>query len=353
MSLFQIPRFLRMPACGIDISTDAVRIIDLVPHKDFFEVETHGYEIVPPGIVHKGSVQDPIALASLLRDIAQKYHITRAHVSLPEEQSFLVEMELPRVVGMDIKTAIELHLEEYIPISPSECVFDYIVVPSEKAGVITAIVSAFPEAIISQYVEAFRDTGISVKSFEPQSQAIARAIFPQKEMHAYMGVDIGKDVTNIFIAKSGLVHFSAILDFGGDHISASLAKHLNISREEAEQMKIEKGLLGGTDHAHIREGMNPVLQDLSERITRYMTFWNSRHGGENFVREVFLCGGGANLKGLSEYLRVSSGIPFSIANPWCNVAPFEVYTPPIVAEQAQGFVATIGLALRDEQETTL
>jgi type IV pilus assembly protein PilM len=353
MSLFQIPRYLRMPACGIDISTDVIRIIDLVPHKDFFEVGIHGEEPIPSGIVHKGSVQDPIALASLLRDIAQKYSLSRAHVSLPEEQSFLVEMELPRVVGMDIKTTIELHLEEYIPISPSESIFDYVVVPSEKAGMITVIVSAFPETIIGQYLEAFRDTGIQVKSFEPQSQAIARAIFPQTTTHAYMGVDIGKDVTNIFIAKSGTVYFSAMLDFGGDHISVSLAKHLNMSQEEAEQVKITQGLLGGTDNDRVRSGMSPVLKDLSERITRYVTFWNSRHGGENVVKEIYLCGGGANLKGLSEYLGAEVGGEFFVANPWRNVAAFDVYTPPIVYEKSQGFAATIGLALRDEMETAL
>lgn len=349
MSVFEAPEFLRMPAVGIDISTDAVRFIELKKHGGQRVVGRYDTIPVTAGIVQAGNVQDAVALSGIIATMARKYHLSMANIALPEEQAFLVQMEFPRVPMRDVRTAVELHLEEYVPIPPIEAVFDYTVVPSLNDETTAVAACVFPGKIVEQYLEVFRGTGITPKSFELQSHAMARAIFPNTNKGTYMGIDIGKDITNIFIMSDGVVEFSAILDMGGDHLSHEISRRMSISFEEADSLKTQFGLIGSSEHGNIRDAMLPVLNDLRERILRYFAFWQTKHSGLAAIERVYITGGGANLRGIAEYLGQGIRATMQVANPWANTLSFDQYTPPIPMHLAHGFTAAIGLALRDVQ----
>jgi len=60
-----------------------------------------------------------------------------------------------------------------------------------------------------------------------------------------------------------------------------------------------------------------------------------------------LCGGGANLKGLSELLALELKIPVEIGNPWVNILPEDQKeVSGLSTEKSLGYAAALGLALR-------
>jgi type IV pilus assembly protein PilM len=177
---------------------------------------------------------------------------------------------------------------------------------------------------------------------------MARSIIRRGDYGTYMIIDIGKMVTEICVKARGVVQFSASLDVGGDTLTRSIERAMNVSTEEAEALKIEHGLLAGTRSKNVHEALLPAVTDLRSKLMRHYGYWQTHHG-EKFggsIEHIYLSGGGANMKGLPEFLAYAVDVGVSVANPWVNVAPADVYIPPITATESLGYAAAIGLALR-------
>jgi len=275
-----------------------------------------------------------------------------ANISLPEEQAYLANMRIPRVPPEEVRGAIEFHLEEHVPISVMDAIFDYVVV--SEAGehhkdTMDVVVSVLPRVVVDEYLEIFHGTGITPTAFEFESQAMARAIIPRGDNGTFLVVDIGKMVTDIFVAAHGVVQFSASLDIGGHYLTQAVEKALKLTYDEADALKVKYGLVGGVKEEGLRDAIMPVMNDLRTRLLRHYGYWQTHHGekvGGN-IEAVYLTGGGANLKGITEYLALGLDVQVKVANPWVNVLSFDDYIPPITLHESHGFTAAIGLALRN------
>lgn len=351
MSLFSAPKFLAMPAIGLDISMDAIRFIELTHKGDKLVVSRFAGRQFPMGTVAEGRSGDKKKLQDVIGALAHEFKLGFANVSLPEEQAYLANMQVPRVSAGELRDAIELHLEEYVPISGPDAIFDYVIVGDggRRKDTIDVVVSVMPRAIIDEYLEIFHGTGVTPKAFELESQAMARSIIPRGDNGTFLVVDIGKMVTDIFVAAHGVVQFSASLDVGGHNFTQAIAKALGVTYEEAEALKGKHGLVGGGKDADLRSVLAPAVSDFRTRIMQHYMYWQTHHGekvGGN-IEAVYLTGGGANLKGIAEFLAMGVDVQVKIANPWVNVCSFEEYIPPLPMRQSHGFSAAIGLALRD------
>ena len=354
MSLFPVPRYLAMPAVGFDISDDAVRFMELVPRGNHFEVARYATRNFPLGVINEGHIRDKKKLQETIASLAKDFGLTFANVALPEEQAYLVNMKVPKVAPNALRGAIELHLEENVPISGAEAIFDFIVIgdPDRARDHIDVVVSVLPRLAVEEYLSIFHDTGIEPRAFEFESQAMARSIIPQGENGTVMVADVGKMVTEIFVVAHGVVQFSASLDVGGHFLTQSISRGMKVTYEEAEDLKIKHGILQNEQSKQVYESMEPVVQDLRMRFMRHYSYWQTHHGekvGGNIER-VYLTGGGANLKGLPEYIASQLDVPVEIANPWVNVASFDHYVPPLTQQESLGYAAAIGLALRNKDQ---
>ena len=352
MSLFSAPKFLAMPAIGLDISMDAIRFVEFDTKGGKLVVSRFASRHFPMGTIAEGRAGDKKKLQDVIGALAHEYKLGFANISLPEEQAYLVNMQVPRVPSAELRDAIELRLEEHVPISGSDAIFDYVVVGeagSRHKDVVDVVVSVMPKAIVDEYLEVFHGTGVTPKAFELESQAMARAIIPKGDNGTFLVVDIGKIMTDIFVVANGVVQFSASLDVGGHNFTQAIEKGKGVSYEEAEAMKVKTGLVGGGEELDLRPALSSVVSDFRSRLMRHYMYWQTHHGekiGGN-IEAVYITGGGANLKGIREYLAMSVDVQVKVANPWVNVRSFEEYIPPLTMQQSHGYTAAIGLALRD------
>jgi type IV pilus assembly protein PilM len=341
-----------MPAVGLDISADALRFMELEEKGGRLVVSRFASRNFPLGIISEGHVRDKKKLQEVITVLAHEHNLSFANISLPEEQAYLANMRIPHVPPAEVRGAIELHLEEHVPISALDAIFDYVVVGeagNHHRELMDVVVSVLPRAAVDEYLEIFHGTGITPTAFEFESQAMARAIIPRGDNGTFLVVDIGKMVTDIFVAAHGVVQFSASLDIGGHYLTQAIEKSLKVTYDEADALKIKYGLVGGVKEEGLRDAIMPVMNDLRSRLLRHYGYWQTHHGekvGGN-IEAVYLTGGGANLKGITEYLALGVDVQVKVANPWVNVTSFDDYIPPITLHESHGFTAAIGLALRN------
>ena len=125
-SHFPPPRFLTMPALGVHISESAIRAIQLERKNNNYEILYWNEIPLPTGSISLGEIKDEGVIVKALKDIKTKSGGKFAYISIPEEKSFLFEIEIPTDINVDIKQAIEFRLEENVPFPANELVFDYI-----------------------------------------------------------------------------------------------------------------------------------------------------------------------------------------------------------------------------------
>ena len=346
---FPTPSYLAMNSCALDISDKSIKYGELFATPLGLRLGRFGQEKVPPGIIVSGKIVNEDELVRILKDLAKREHLHFVRISLPEEQMYLFTIELPKIVGGDLHEAILLQLEEHIPLTALDTTFDYDII-SENDKTIFVEVLAIANATIESYVSIFKRSGLVPLSFELEAQAIARAVIPRNDPNPVMVVDFGEARTGASIAHNGRVFFTTTLDIGGVSLTNMIAKNFDVSFEEAEKMKRSYGLSSTTNSDDIFPAILNGISVLRDELNRHYSYWKT-HEDDGTKHEkldrIILCGGDANLTGLSSYLQASMMLKVENANAWVNITTMKSSVPDMSFEESFGYATVLGLALAD------
>jgi type IV pilus assembly protein PilM len=338
-----------MNSFALDISDKSIRYGELIATPAGLRLGRFGYEKIPPGIVVSGKIENEPELVRILRDLTRRLHLHFVRISLPEEQMYLFTIALPAVTAGDLREAILLQLEEHIPLKASDTTFDYEIV-SKTDQTIWVEVLAISNSTIESYLSIFEKSGLVPLSFELEAQAIARAVIPRDNPNPVMIVDFGEARTGASIAHDGRVFFTTTLDIGGITLTNMIAKNFSVSFEEAEKMKVSYGLGNTADTNDIFPAILNGISVLRDELNRHYIYWKT-HEDDGIKHEkldrIILCGGEANLTGLSTYLESSMMLKVENANVWVNVSDMKISVPDMSFEESFGYATVIGLALAD------
>lgn len=354
---FPPPEILRMTTLGIDISEDAVRYVGLKQTSFGKEVDCFGGVDIPKGVIKRGEVRKPEELAKIFKQIKEESGYEFIRSSLPDERSYLFQTTIPgNITPEEVRTTLEFKLEEYVPISAVDAVFDYTVSKTCKKnkedGEQTISVSVFSRKLIGGYLKSFEESGFTVFSLETDAQALLRSVVPEGDNTVYLVVNFGESRTNLSVVGGGLVCFTATLDIGGDDITEAIRKNLSISEKEAEKIKKEKGFSKNKANKDLFLSMVSAISALKDEIKKYISYWQSRLdscvGAGDEIEKIILCGTSASIFGLKEYLEESMKIPTRSADVWVNAFSLKDVTPPMHKDDSFAFATGIGIALRRE-----
>lgn len=379
-SFFPTPRFLSIPAVGIDISDQSVKYIELKVTKDGIVLSKYGKKDIEKGVVERGRIINKQKLAVILKEIRKETSYQYAHVSLPEEHGYLFQSEVESNIDEDqIRNVLEFNLKEEVPLSPQQSVFDYVIVPRQKVitfttpfeekdientedvekivsapdTINTVSVSAYPKEVMNEYIGAFEAAEFKILSLEIEARAIARSVIEKDSDETYMIIDIGRSQAGLSIVNRGVVLFTSTLDVGGDDLTKAIQKNFSVSHEEAEKMKNKTGFINSKDNQELFGTLFSAMSVLKDEIVKHYTFWEEEDKQKEVIdpiSRILLCGGNANLAGLPEYLSVQVGVQAEQANVWINNFSFDDFIPEIDYRHSLEYATAIGLALRSAEK---
>ncbi len=348
LSLFPPPSALAPLSAGIDISGGSVKCVVLKERAGRCELASYGETPLAEGIVVGGDIEARDKLVEILRTVRLRYGIRSAYACLPERKAYLYQVLVP-APSTDLKSGVEFDFESHVPLPPAETIFDFEMVRTVEAGTFVSV-TAYARRIINQYVSAFADAGIALRSLEVESQALARAAIDTIDRkETLMMIDFGRKTTRIAIAEYGVVAFTATVDVGGDALTTAVMKHFNVPENEAEQIKNEKGFLMNKENKDLVEALMTTVSVVKDEIAKHLAYWNNASAGDiphKPVSKVMVCGGNANLRGFPEYLEGSLNLPVSVASVWTNTFSLDEYIPAMPFTESLEYATAIGLAMR-------
>ncbi|MEX0881355.1 MAG: type IV pilus assembly protein PilM [Candidatus Saccharimonadales bacterium] len=348
----------REPLFGMDIGHSSLKVMQL---------EAGAGKNKSPRVVGYGSsyryavnsitggvIVDYKALSEALHDLfdrglAGTISSRNVACTIPMSHSFSRPLKLPAMDDDDLKQAVHLEAEQYIPVAPENLYIDYDVVRRDDKN-IDILVVATPKNIIESYMKFLESMGLEPVALEPTMNATAR-IFgmadPANDQPTVL-VDFGAEATDIAVYDKTLFVNSTVQ--GGSNTMISLiAQNLGISREEAFKVKNEEGLKLSGHLRDIGKAVKPTLDNLLREIHKIVRYYDDRVAvGGRKISQAIMTGGGTNMPGLSDYLAEELGIPVRMLDPWSKIN-FGPLTPPDELERSM-FITVAGEAVLDMSE---
>ena len=347
------PDYLRMPALCLDFSDKSLKYIEFQRKKRVISVRRFGIYALQEGIIEGGEIKQKEKLISFLKLIKKNLKTENIIASLPEEKVFLSRINFPLMDKDKIREALSLQLDEYVPLSGAEAIFDYDIInepqKNKKPEYLHLNLAAFSRNFVESYRDVFVGAGFVPIAFEMEAQAFVRAVVSKKEMENVIVIDFGKTRTTFAIASNGKVQFATTVAIAGEEMEKAFIANLKIERTQIERAKREIGLIKRKGNEKLFEALKPIISVIKDEVAKQAIYWSSHQEDDQKqakVSKIILCGGESTLAGLPEFLSYELKIKTELGNPWVNVASFEEYIPEIERGDSLAYSTVIGLALK-------
>lgn len=349
---FAPPLYLTMPTAGVDLSTSGIKVVTIKECVHGLEVVHFVDKRLASGVVVDGEVVDRSAAVKALKELKREYRIENANVSLPESKAYLFEVTVPGTESDEWHTALEAHIDEYVPLAPPEVSFDLVRVGTiDEETAVTGV--GYARRLIESTVSLFDEAGIRVRALEGETFSAPRALLPRGDQSTVLIIDLGRSTTKLSVVAKRVPRFATTLPIGGHALTLAVQKHFGVTEEEAKRVKSERGLVPGAGNEEYLTAMLSTVSAIREEVTRRVEYWQTHealHGNHEPLNRAILVGGNGSMRGLPEYFEASLKIPVEFGNVFTNFASRDTWLPPMSYNESLAYTTALGLTLREYTE---
>lgn len=343
---------LNQRAFGLDFNDSKLKLIQLAESRKADKILAWNEVRLPEGVIENYEIKNEEkfkeAVLYAIKNSKGKFNSKKVVLSVSENKVFTRVISLPLMDDWKASEAVKWETESNIPIAIDEVYFDWQIIKKNEKKM-DVLVMATPKKIVDSYLKVFNSCGIEVIACEAESSSIGRSILGKKEKERnILSIDIGLSMTSFTIYKKGIPVFTSSSSISGKMMTDAVAKHLCYDYRKAEKYKIKHGL---GDNKKDKEKMlsifEPILKLLSQEIEKTINFFGSNlSGGNDEIERIILNGGGSNLRGIKDYLTVSTKKTVLNSNPLINLNLTQEEKSKISSDSLQGFANVFGLAIR-------
>lgn len=306
------------PIIGLDISQTGLKVMSINAKK--WHVTGYGSMDLDPAKVQQSLDSDDDYLTQSLQTLLSKNIVgtlASNHVvlSIPTGRTFTRTFSVPSELKGKLKEAVELEIDQYIPIPSESLYIDYDIIEHTKES-LTISLSAAPKTIIDRCLEIAEASNLRVSMVEPGVNAVARVLEATEEGHLpTVIVDIGPATTDIAIFD-GSIRVTGSTAIGGNTFTLDIAKKLKVPLENAHQLKVLHGLNAGAKQQKLKSSLEPSLNRILTETRKVIRYYNERLDNKQKLEQVIIVGGGSNMPGIGEFFTESLVMPARVASPW-------------------------------------
>lgn len=344
--LFLLPKFLEMPAVSVEILPNGVNYLLLKNTEKGLVPDIYGFIPLPEGTILQGEIVRKDPLLKVLVEIRNKTKASFVRFSIPESKTYIFKTHLPALAEKEIRGILDFKIEENIPLSGKEAVFDYDIIPDSnlKNGV-DVVVSATSASFVAEMQAIFEAINLTPVYFGPESNNVARSVIKKGNEQIIVIVNIRDQSIVLSLVIYGVVCQTSSLGFGGSTFNDLLAKYFKVSLTEAEKMKREKLYQDNPDNMEIFSYLINTISAIKDEIYKFISYCNEREDVIGRVDRIILCGRDARIVGLDKYLSLNLDLEVSLANVWVNNFELDDYVPNISQADSLDLTVVNGLSL--------
>ena len=304
---------------GLDISNTGIKIMAIDTKR--WLVLGYGSIDLEPVKVKESLEGDSSYLADNVKKLLKENIIGTLpsnHVALavPTAKSYSRTFTLPISVEKNLKDAVELEVDQYVPIPASTLYIDYQIIERTKKEIVI-LMSAISRSIVDKCIAAAEGAGLLVSVVEPGMNSVARLIKSTEDGELpTVIVDIGPASTDIAVMDKGVVRVTGGAAVGGNTFTLDIARKMSVALENAHQLKVLNGLNAGPRQTKIKSAVESSLNQITTETRRVMRYYSERISEQRKLEQLLVVGSGSNMPGIGEYFTNELVIAARVASPW-------------------------------------
>ena len=299
---------------GLDIGSSSIRAVEVRHVKEGHTLRNFGQMPLPKGAVQGGTVRDPVAITSALKQLWAACRFDTKHVVLgvTHPQLMVREMSVSNLPPKEMHKSLPFQVRDMLPLAVDRSLLDFL--PLEEPGnnpTVRGLLVAMPKDAVVALVQAVEKAGLHVVNVDLASFALLRAA-SRLDAQVEAIVDIGAEVTSVVVHADGEPLIVRTVPRGGVEVTESIATRLGIGLPEAEALKCRYGLHGDgrpDSDAAAADAIRPLVNELRSSFTYLASGERQKQ-----VTRVSLCGGSALMPGLAEHIQQQLGVQVMYAD---------------------------------------
>jgi type IV pilus assembly protein PilM len=340
------------PLIGVDISSTAVKLLQLSQAGGRYRVEHYAVEPLPPNAVVEKNIVEVEAVGEAIRRALARSGSKLKHGAAAVAGSAVITRIIPMSADLsedDLEGQIQVEANQYIPYPIEEVSLDFEVVGPvrDNPEMNNILLAASRTENVDMRIAALDLGGLTARVVDVEAFAMENAFAMVADQLAVSRdalvavVDIGATMTTLAVLKNQRTIYSREQVFGGKQLTDEIMRRYGLSYEEAGRAKRK----GGLPESYEMEALEPFKESLVQQVSRLLQFF---FAGSEYSRvdQVVLAGGCASIEGITELLEQQLSVPCVVANPLARMALSSRVQAQTLAQDAPALMIAVGLAMR-------
>jgi type IV pilus assembly protein PilM len=339
---------------GLDIGSSSIKAVELKKARGGITVTHLGVEPLASDIVVDSMIVDSGSVASAITKIFLENNIKSKAVATSVSGHSVIVKKIPMQTMTDSELAdvIQQEAAQHIPFDIADVNIDYQILGDDTPGPqMDVLLVAVKKDKILNYTNVLSLAGKAPAVVDIDAFALQNCYEYNYEPAPGSTVallNLGASVMNINIVKGSTPLFTRDVSIGGHQYTDSLQKELDLSFDDAENLKLGQKVGTVSEDAKL-----PILQQVTEiivlEIQKTFDFFRATAAGEHIER-IYLAGGSSKVPGLIEALRQEFSLPVEVLNPFQRIEPPIGPGAELIDKNAAQLAVAVGLALRSFED---
>lgn len=340
------------PLVGLDISSTAVKLLQLSGGAGKYKVEHYAVEPLPPNAVVEKNVAEVEAVGEAIARAVKRSGTKATHCSLAVAGSAVITKVINMPADLsegELESQIAVEANQYIPYPLDEVSLDFEMlgpVPNNPE-IMRVLLAASRTENVDVRVAAAELGGLTAKVVDVEAFAIENS-FALVAEHIGIDVnsrvaivDVGATMTTLIVMNGGRTIYTREQVFGGKQLTDEVMRRYGLSYEEAGLAKRQ----GGLPESYEQEVLEPFKDAMVQQVSRSLQFFFSSSEFDA-VEHIVLAGGCASIPGVAEMVQQHLDTPCTVSNPVANMAVASRVRAQALSGDAPALMIACGLAMR-------
>ena len=342
----------KVPLIGVDISSTAVKLLQLSQSGGRYRVEHYAVEPLPPNAVVEKNIVEVEAVGEAIKRALSRSGAKTRFAAAAVAGSAVITKIIPMQADLsedELEDQIQVEAGQYIPYPIEEVSLDFEVLGPVKDNpeMVQVLLAASRTENVEVRTAALDLGGLNAKVVDVEAfvmenafKLIADQLSVTRDGLVAL-VDVGATMTTLNVLRNQRSIYTREQVFGGKQLTDEVMRRYGLSYEEAGLAKRQ----GGLPESYEIEVLEPFKEAMVQQVSRLLQFFYA--GSEfNRVDQIVLAGGCASIAGVAEMIEEQLGVSTVVANPLANMSLASRVQAQSLAQDAPSLMIAAGLALR-------
>ena len=231
-----------MKILGIDVGSTTVKAVELDSAFGRYEVQDYYEQKIDPGSTALE------ALGRLLQGLPKAPD--RIAMALPTGQLTFRNLSLPTRDKKSIQSSVGFELDDELPFSLEDCIYDYSILSQSKSGTQLHVAASLKKNLgnaLSEWAASGADPDLVTTEAWAYHALFNRIANVETQDHPILLVQIGHERTLLYVHHKGTPVLAREISWGGRDLTLAICQKYQIPLDQAETAKKDHGFVIHSD----------------------------------------------------------------------------------------------------------